>query len=123
MDTIKLPIFKRIKELRKNKGFTQGELAEKMNFDSKMISYYENGKSIPSVDALIKLAEIFDVSVDYLLFEDSPKRSLKQPGDKELIEQMSELDKLTEEDQYSIKHIIKSLIAKNKVKEFINKAS
>lgn len=117
------PIYKRIRELRKNLGLTQSEFAEKIGVDSKMISYYENGKSLPSVDALVKIAELFDVSIDYLLLENAPKRSLKQMGDVELMEQISELDKLTEEDRESIKHIIKSLITKNKVKDLMASAS
>jgi transcriptional regulator with XRE-family HTH domain len=123
MNTIKLPINIKFKELRKSLGLTQEELANKMGVDSKMISFYENGKSMPSIDAFIKLAEIFDVSADYLLFEDSPKRPLKQSGDKELLEQMAEFDKLTEEDKNSLKHIIKSFIAKNQVKDFMSKVS
>ncbi len=123
MNTPTLPISQRIKELRKIKGVTQGELAEEIGVDMKMVSYYETGKSIPSVDALIKIAMIFDVTVDYLLFEDSPKRPLKQTGDNELIEMLSELDKLTEEDKQSMKHIIKSLITKNKVTDLVTRAS
>ncbi len=123
MDATKLPIDRRIKELRKEKGLTQGELAQKIDVDIKMISYYENGKSVPSIDVLIKLAETFDVTVDYLLFEDTPKRPLHQSGDPELIEQMANLDKLTEEDRSSLKHIINSLVAKNRVKDFISKVS
>ncbi|MCP4137601.1 MAG: helix-turn-helix transcriptional regulator [bacterium] len=120
MNTKNLPIAKRLKELRKEKNLKQNELAEQMGMDNKMISHYENGKSIPSIDALMKIAVIFDISVDYLLFEESPRRPLKQSGDRELIEYVSNMDKLTEEDRDSIKHIIKSLIVKNKVKSFMS---
>ncbi len=77
---------KMIKKLRKEKGLTQKGLAHEIGVDSKMISYYETGKSSPSVDALIKIAGIFSISVDSLLFEgrsEAPvkeKKYMKLPG-------------------------------------------
>ncbi len=69
---------KMIKTLRKEKGFTQKGLAHAIGVDSKMISYYETGKSIPSVDALIKIAGIFNISVDSLLFKGAAPESFKE---------------------------------------------
>jgi transcriptional regulator with XRE-family HTH domain len=78
MNEKKIPLHKRIRELRINKSLTQKDLAAELGLDNKMISFYENGKSIPSIDILIKIARIFNVSVDYLLFDDIPKRPFKQ---------------------------------------------
>lgn len=55
------------KELRKEKGLTQFELAKIMNIDQTTVSKWELGKAIPDTNMLIKLAEFFDVSTDYLL--------------------------------------------------------
>ena len=57
----------RIAELRKEKGLNQTGLAIKLNVSQKMISAYENGTHQPSIDTLIRLSKIFNVSVDYLL--------------------------------------------------------
>lgn len=62
-----MEIGQRIKELRKNKGWSQTFLAEKLNTTQDTISLWELGKSFPDVISLIKLVEIFDVSSDYLL--------------------------------------------------------
>lgn len=56
-----------IKSLRKEKGLTQVQLAEAFNLDQTAISKWENGKALPDTQMLIRLAEFFDVSTDYLL--------------------------------------------------------
>ena len=58
---------KRIAELRKEKRLNQVGLALKLNVSQKMISAYENGTHQPSIETLIHLAEIFNVSVDYII--------------------------------------------------------
>lgn len=57
----------RIKELRKAHGILQGDLADKINVSQATISGWENGKIEPSMDALRQIANLFDVSIDYLL--------------------------------------------------------
>lgn len=56
-----------VKNLRKEIGLTQTELAEKIFVNKSMISAYEKGKRMPSLDVLIQLSSIFNVSIDYLL--------------------------------------------------------
>ena len=121
MNTKILPVYERIKLLRKSKGWTQHDLAEKMGTDARMISLYESKKTIPSAEALIKIAEIFNVSIDYLLIENAPtpKRPLNNNGSSEFLEKFSEFDKLTDKEKESIMNIIDSLITKNKVRDLI----
>ncbi len=57
----------RLKELRKAEKLTQRDMAEKLNIVQPSYIRYENGTAEPSQETLIKIAEIFDVSVDYLL--------------------------------------------------------
>ena len=58
----------RIKELRKAKGWSQKELAEKLNVTQSAIGKWEGkGKTIPSDDIKLRIAALFNVSVDYLL--------------------------------------------------------
>lgn len=58
---------KRIKELRLNNDLTQKELSDKLGLTPKMISFYELGDRVPPPDVLEKLADIFNVTTDYLL--------------------------------------------------------
>lgn len=57
----------RIKTLRNEKGIGQNFLAEELELSNASISYWENAKQEPSASALFKLAQYFEVSVDYLL--------------------------------------------------------
>ncbi|MCM1267934.1 MAG: helix-turn-helix domain-containing protein [Bacteroidales bacterium] len=54
-------------ELRKEKGFLQKEVAAYLNMTVATISNYEKGVHTPDLDTLIKLADFYDVSTDYLL--------------------------------------------------------
>lgn len=54
-------------EQRKLYGFTQREMAEKLRISQPSYVRYENGTSEPTQENLVKIADIFDVSVDYLL--------------------------------------------------------
>lgn len=58
---------KRIAELRKSKGLTQQELAERLNLSNKTISKWETGAGSPDISNLLILAEALNVSVDELL--------------------------------------------------------
>ena len=57
----------RIKDLREDRDMRQSDLAAATGIDQRTISNYETGKTSPDAYALIKLADFFNVSVDYLL--------------------------------------------------------
>lgn len=61
------------KDLRKSKSLTQMELAKLFNIDQTTVSKWEVGKAIPDYDTLQKLADFYEVSVDYLLGRDEKK--------------------------------------------------
>lgn len=64
----------RVKELRQTKGLMQGELARMIGVSQSTLSYWEMGKYDIDPESMKRLAEIFDVSVDYLIYNDSVKR-------------------------------------------------
>lgn len=57
----------RIKSLRKEYGYTQSEVAEQLQIGQTTIANYENGSRIPDISKLSKLADLYFVSIDYLL--------------------------------------------------------
>lgn len=57
----------RLKQLREEKGIFQKDIADYLGVSITAITYYENEKRDMSPDTIIKLAEYFDVSTDYLL--------------------------------------------------------
>ena len=56
-----------LKRIRKEKGFSQEQLAVKLNVVRQTVSKWEKGLSVPDADLLMKLAEVLDVTVDDLL--------------------------------------------------------
>jgi len=60
-------ISQNIKNYRQSMKMTQSELAEKFECQKSLISNYENGYAVPDIYVLIKLADIFDVTLDELV--------------------------------------------------------
>ena len=68
----------RIKELRKEFGLSQVELALRMEVTKQTISNWENENIQPSIDMLVGLANVFNVTTDYLLgLDDVPRLSIE----------------------------------------------
>lgn len=62
---------RKIAELRKNRNMTQLELADRMGISFQAVSNWERGNSMPDISKLPELAELFNVTIDELLGEDS----------------------------------------------------
>lgn len=58
---------KNIYELRKLNRFTQREVAQRLGISQPSYIRYENGSSEPTLENLVKIADLYDVSVDFLL--------------------------------------------------------
>ena len=57
----------RLKALRREKGLTQSQLADKLNIVKASVSGYEQSAIYPSIEVLIQVCKYFDVSADYML--------------------------------------------------------
>lgn len=75
----------RIRELRKSKGISQEELAEKLGVSRQAISKWESEQSIPDIDKILLLSDYFEVSTDYLLKGIEPLTSTNKPMKKQFI--------------------------------------
>ena len=84
MTDYKRIIANNITELRKAIPLTQAELAEKLNYSDKAVSKWERGESIPDVIVLKEIADIFGVTVDYLLEEVHPLSGTMQSVPRQL---------------------------------------
>lgn len=80
MEELKITFASNLINLRNKANITQAELGEKLNYSDKSISKWERAEALPDVSVVMNIAEIFNVSVDYLL---SPhdKKDIK-PGSK-----------------------------------------
>ncbi len=74
MKDIKSIAAKNISELRQLNNMTQLELAEKINYSDKAISKWERAESSPDIAVLVEIAEVFGVTVDYLVKEEHAEK-------------------------------------------------
>lgn len=106
----------KLKQLRKEKGWSQDEFAYHAQIDGRQVSRYENGRVMPSVDVIVKIAKAYDVSIDYLLLDDVPRRPARPPSGK-LAERVLSLAPLSEDDEKSLLNWLDAIEARQKLKE------
>lgn len=68
-----MTIADRIQTLRKQSGLSQEQLAERLDVSRQAVSKWESGQSIPDVDKIIALSELFETTTDYLLKGTQPQ--------------------------------------------------
>lgn len=111
----------RIKRLRQERNWSQAQLAQRLAVHQKQVSGYERNVHVPSVEVLIRLAELLNVSLDYLAFENrEDTRSVSQIADRDLLNKMEAVDKLSEADKTTIKAVLDSFILKSRFQKLIH---
>ena len=76
MNDLRTVVAKNLVECRKAAGFTQLQLAEKLNYSDKAVSKWERGESLPDIAVLCALAELYGVTLDYLVREHTRRPSV-----------------------------------------------
>ncbi|MDY2575697.1 MAG: helix-turn-helix transcriptional regulator [Bacilli bacterium] len=79
----------RLARLRKEKGFTQEDIADKINISPQAVSKWENDISSPDIQTLIKLSDIFEVSLDDLLGKEKKGVEVVSPEKRKDINKMT----------------------------------
>lgn len=64
----------RLKALRTERGWSQADLATRIDSDARQVSRYENSRISPSLEDLVRIAETLDITVDYLVVETATRR-------------------------------------------------
>ena len=80
MNNIKQIIAANISALRQNAGMTQASLAERLNYTDKAVSKWERGESVPDIAVLKQIADMFGVTVDYIITEHEPDEKIPKPA-------------------------------------------
>ncbi len=79
----------RLYQLRKQKGFSQEELASRLNVSRQTVSKWEVGDSTPDMEKLMAMSELFDVSLDYLVLGKEAPQAVA-PAKSELVATLNE---------------------------------
>lgn len=109
-----MPIADRIRHLRQERRWSQAELGERLGVHQKQVSAYERGVNLPSTEVLIKMAEVFDVTLDYLAFEAKGQPTSINIQDRELLRRFEALDHLSESEKTLAKDMLDLVILKNR---------
>ena len=85
MDVVKFGLF--LKELRKERGLTQEQLAEKLGVTNRTVSRWETGTNVPDLDVLIDISEFYQIDVKELLSGERKTAGIKME-DTQIIQQV-----------------------------------
>lgn len=109
---------KMLRTARKAAGLTMKELGEKVGVSESAISQYETGKREADFETLLKIGEILDCSIDYLLRGEQKKRPTPEDGDGPALDEklINCLIQLTAEEQEKVETFVQGLIAAREIK-------
>jgi transcriptional regulator with XRE-family HTH domain len=109
----------KLKQAKKQKGLTQGQLAKRAGTDSQRGSRYEGSVLVPTTAILVKLADVLEVSLDFLLRE-AEDRAVDKIRDAALLDQLTQIESLPENDKRIIKGLLDAFIKKSKFEMLAN---
>ena len=104
----------KIQMLRKQHRWSQQQLAKKIGTSGPIVGRYERGEMTPSVEVAKKMADTFDVTLDYLVDDTGKTAKIK---DKAMLQRIMEIQALDTEDQKTIVHVLDSLLRDAKAKK------
>lgn len=110
----------RIKKLRQERDWTQAQLGQQVSIHQKQISSYERGATLPSTEVLIKLAEVFNVTLDYLAFDSEGSPQSLNIQDRELLRRFEAVDSLPDRYRELAKEMLDLLVLKHRFQELAN---
>lgn len=99
-------------QLRKEHHFTQQQMADNVGMHITQVKRYEAGQAQPSVEILKKIAVAFNVTADWLIFEDDER---ELPNTLQM--KFEAVSQMSEEDQHTIQSLIDGMILKHQAKQ------
>lgn len=100
-----------ISSLRKAKNWSQADLATQINISQVMVGKYERGDALPSIEVAKKIADAFEVSLDYLVGE-----GINSSFDKKTMQRIQDIDLLEEGKKKTLFDLIDTYIRDAKTK-------
>jgi transcriptional regulator with XRE-family HTH domain len=104
---------KKLSECRKAKNLSQKDLAKLLNTSHSVIGKYEREEMTPSIEAAVKLANLLDTTVGYLLGENKAANLFKDPA---MLKRLQDIDNLAEDDKNGILYSLDNLLQAAKLK-------
>ncbi|HOY38822.1 MAG TPA: helix-turn-helix transcriptional regulator [Bacteroidales bacterium] len=102
----------KIIQLRKLRNLSQTDLAQKVEASRTIIGNYERNENTPSIEMIIKISKVFNVSVDYIIGE-----GVLSQYDKEVLKRIDDIEKLDDETKNKMFFLIDNIIQNFKTKQ------
>jgi transcriptional regulator with XRE-family HTH domain len=99
-------------QLRKQNNLSQSELADKIGASRTIVGNYERNTNTPSIEMILKIATVFNVSVDYLLGE-----GVLSQYDKDVLKRIDDIEKLDDTTKNNLFFLIDNVIQNFKTKQ------
>ena len=111
-----MSLAERLRLLRTHFGYSQAALAEKLSVSRMAYTQYESGHREPGLNALIILAEVYNVSIDFLLGISDLSRLPALSSQEKIL--LSQLDRLADERRQQVFHTLKSKLGEQILSDF-----
>jgi len=114
-----MPLGRKIAKLRKERDWSQDELAQKVGVHGRHVTRWERDKIKPSAKTLARLAEVFEITVDELTRENSTFALENIIPDSELLEQFQAVAQFDDEEKNAVKVLLQALIKNQQMKKLM----
>ncbi len=111
----------KLRQLRKERGWTQDKLGEEVGVHGRHIGKYESGRAMPNAEAIIRIAKILAVSIDFLLmndFQESQQADILFQ-DQELLSKFKAVEDMSEKDKEVILSLLDAYIKKQQIESVL----
>lgn len=112
-----MSLSKRLKEQRTKKGLSQQKLAELSNSHYSNIGRYERGDAKPSAEVINRIAQVLEVSPDYLINGTLEDKATNGISDQELLTQFKKIEKFPQDKKAIVKELIDAFILKTNLQQ------
>lgn len=109
----------KLKKLRHDRGWSQGQLAKKLDVNTQRISKYERGVITPPSDMMVRIATTYDVSLDYLL-RDGFETAAAKIKNKKLLNKLEAINDLPKADQETVISFLDAFIKRRKFEKLVH---
>ena len=114
-----MPFAEKLSRMRKEKGFTQQEMAKKAGVGIAQLRRYEGGKSSPTLEVIKNISKTLGVTTDELIFDENEGVANNKIMDRQLLEQFEVVSVMKQHEKNAIKTILESMILKSKLEDIM----
>ena len=114
-----MPFAEKLSRLRKEKGFTQQEMARKAGVGIAQLRRYEGGKSSPTLEVIKNISRTLGVTTDELIFDENEGVANNKIMDRQLLEQFEVVSAMRQHEKNAIKTILESMILKSRLEDIL----